>query len=339
MDQLESIRTFLEVVHSGSMMCAARKLNTPYARLGYRIRSLESHLGVQLFSRETRSVSLTEAGRLYFNKTQEIVRELDDFESSLANMANRPIGTLRVVAPDSFSHYGIAQFLYRYNTRYPDVRLSLTLVDRPFNLVRDGFDVGLIDTSTHRQSLTSIIARPITSDFFIACASPGYLLRRARPSHARQLIDHTYVALATQLTNSRELLLEGPNGAQIELEQHPAMVVSNVDALIQILILGMGIGFIPSKLAQRNILDGSLQNVLPEYSTPRFFINVIYPSRKHLPAKVRTFIDYMCKSSVDFTCEPMEHHMRPSMNRPGNCRDGTATANFSSALKEERIKR
>lgn len=309
MDQLESIRTFLEVVNSGSISGAARKLSVTDVALSRQIRWLEKRLGVYLFSRQTRAVSLTEVGRRYFDRTRELVCSLDDCERSIANMVHTPIGTLRIVAPNFFSYYGLAQRLHQYNVTYPDVRLELTLVDRPINLVHDGFDIGLVDTSHLSHCPSSLIARPILSEPIVACASGDYLRRRGVPDHPGQLVEHAYVALTAQPSGTREWSLTGPDGTRHAFEQRPTMVVDNIDALIQMLISGAGIGFAPATLVRHEIQNGILQVVLPEYSTPTFSVSVVYPSREHMPAKVRTFIDHLLRTVSEPVFDPTEHHI------------------------------
>ncbi|KVS61789.1 LysR family transcriptional regulator [Burkholderia cepacia] len=327
MDQLESIRTFLEVVNSGSISGAARKLSVSDVVLSRQIRWLEKRLGVYLFSRQTRAVSLTEVGRRYFDRTRELVCSLDDCERSIANMVHEPIGTLRIVAPNFFSHFGLAQRLHQYNVAYPNVRLELTLVDRPINLVHDGFDIGLVDTSHLSHCPASLIARPILNETIVACASKEYLQRRGIPIHPGQLVEHAYVALTAQPSSTREWSLMGPDGTRHALELRPTMVVNNIDALIQMLISGAGIGFAPAILVRQEIQNGILQEVLPEYSTPAFSVSVVYPSREHMPAKVRTFIDHMLRTVSEPVFDPTARHIaaRSAQMNESNLRLETTT--------------
>ncbi|CAB3773794.1 MULTISPECIES: LysR family transcriptional regulator [Burkholderia] len=334
MDQLESIRTFHEVVNSGSISGAARKLSVSDVVLSRQIRWLEKRLGVYLFSRETRAVSLTDVGRRYFDRTLELVCSLDDCERSIANMVHKPMGTLRIVAPNFFSHYGLAQCLHQYNVTYPDVRLELTLVDRPINLVHDGYDLGLVDTSLLPHCPTSLIARPIMSEPLIACASPEYLRRRGIPEHPDQLVEHAHVALTAQPSGSREWLLEGPDGTRHTLDQRPTMVVDNIDALIQMLISGAGIGFAPATLVRQDIQNGKLLEVLPEYSTAIFSVSIVYPSREHMPAKVRTFIDHLLRTVGEPAHAPVPRHLAtgPDPVRKPDARMERASADTAGRL-------
>ncbi|POR52956.1 LysR family transcriptional regulator [Paraburkholderia eburnea] len=294
-DQLESIRTFLEVVRSGSITGAATKLAVSIAMVSRHVKGLETQLGTRLFSRNTRSVSLTEVGQVYFERVHQLVSNLDECERSLASLAHQPVGHLRVVAPAFFSYRHLASDLHQYNKRYPQVRIVLDLVDQPFDLINDGYDVALVDTAT--ISSTSVVARQLWDEPLIACASPAYLERCGTPAHPSQLRDHAYIAMAARRATTDAVLLDGPDG-RFGFEQQPAMLVNNIDALMQMIRAGAGMGFVPLALAQEDIAQGWLEVVLPDYATPPVSISVVYPSREYLPAKVRTFIDHLVASAA-----------------------------------------
>lgn len=295
MNQLESIRGFLEVVRSGSIAGAAMKLDVSTTMLSRHVKALEMQLGTRLFSRSTRNVSLTDVGQMYFERVHKLVDDLDECERSLASLAHRPAGNLRIVAPAFFSYRHLASYLHRYNGMYPQVRITLDLVDQPFDLINDGYDVALVDTAT--LASTSVIARQLWDEPLVACASPEYLARCGTPDHPRQLARHAYIAMTARLAAVGPLLLEGPEG-RFGLEQQPAMLVNNVDALMQMIRAGVGMGFVPLAIAQEEIAEGGLKVVLPDYATLPVSISVVYPSREHLPAKVRTFIDYLVESAA-----------------------------------------
>ncbi len=293
-DQLESIRTFLEVVRSGSVAGAATKLAASSVVLGRHVKALETQLGARLFSRSTRSMSLTEVGQAYFERVLKIVNDLDECEQSLASLAQQPAGNLRIVAPSFFSYRHLATYLHRYNCLYPRVRIALDLVDQPFDLINDGYDVALLASA--RIASTSAIARRLWDDQLVACASPAYLERCGTPTHPQDLASHTHIAMGARHVSTRTLSLVGPEG-QFELEHKPAMFVDNLDALIQMIKVGMGIGLVPLKIAHEVFAQGDLTVVLPDYATPPVSISIVYPSREHLPAKVRTFIDFLVESA------------------------------------------
>ncbi|NIE62624.1 LysR family transcriptional regulator [Burkholderia sp. Ax-1719] len=294
MNQLEAIRTFLGVVRSGSIASAATKLNVSSTMLSRHVKVLETQLGTRLFSRSTRSVSLTEVGQLYFERMSKLIDDLDDCERSLASLAHQPVGKLRIVAPAFFSWRHLAAWLHQYNRQFPQVRIALDLVDQPFDLINDGYDVALVDTAT--LSSTSVIARQLWDEPLIACASPEYLARCGTPARPGELVNHEYIAMAARHAATGDVQLEGPEG-RFRLEQKPAMLVNNIDALMQMIRAGVGIGFVPMAIAREDIAEGVLNVVLPAYATPPVSISVVYPSREHLPAKVRTFIDHLVASA------------------------------------------
>ncbi|HEV3431350.1 MAG TPA: substrate binding domain-containing protein [Paraburkholderia sp.] len=234
-------------------------------------------------------------GQVYFDRMHKLVSDLDECERSLANRAHQPGGNLRIVAPAFFSYRHLASYLHQYNSRYPQVRIVLDLVDQPFDLVNDGYDVALVDSAT--ISSTSVVARTLWDEPLIACASPDYLDRRGTPAHPRQLSDHAHIAMTSRHAATGTLLLEGPDG-RFGFEQKPAMLVNNIDALMQLIRAGAGLGFVPQAIAQEDIAQGRLNVVLPDYATPPVSISVVYPSREYLPAKVRTFIDQLVASAA-----------------------------------------
>jgi DNA-binding transcriptional LysR family regulator len=293
-DQLESIRTFLQVVRSGSIAGASTELSISSAVLSRQIKALETQLGTQLLSRTTRRMSLTDIGERYFERMHKLVSDLDECEQSLCRLAHQPIGNLRIVAPAFFSYRHLASYLHRYNRLYPQVRIALDLVDQPFDLVNDGYDVALVDTATIGSS--SVIARQLWDEPLVACASPGYLARCGTPVHPHQLAGHAYIAMATRHAATGALRLDGPDG-RFRIEQKPAMLVNNIDALMQMIHAGAGMGFMPLAIVQEDIAEGHLNVVLPDYTPPPVSISVVYPSREYLPAKVRTFIDHLVASA------------------------------------------
>lgn len=290
MDKIQSVRFFLQVVEDESFVRVANRLGVSDVAISRHVVWLEKQIGAQLLVRKTRSVSVTEFGRTYYARMRNILAKLDELERSISESSLKPIGTLRVAVSSFFSLRYLTSCLYDYHNTYPDVSISLILLDHPFDIVRDGYDVGIIDLST--LSNMSFIARPICDDPLIACASPAYLERCGEPLHPEQLIGHSYIKASGLHASGPGLKITG-HGGTVRLDCKPVLVVNNVDFLVQMILAGTGVGFVPPALIESELKNGELKSVLTGYSSPAPAVGIVYPSRRHLPAKVRTFVEHL----------------------------------------------
>ncbi|AJY43410.1 LysR family transcriptional regulator [Burkholderia humptydooensis] len=295
MDKLQSMRSFVQVVDDGSFVRAADRLGISQSAINRQVTLLEQQLGERLLIRKTRELSVTDFGRSYCARIRDILKKLDALERAVLAPTRRPAGTLRIAVLASLSLEHLASCLYDYCKTYSDVLPMPVLVDRPTDLVREGYDVGIIDRSS--VSCTSLVVRTIYNTPRIACASPAYLTRHGEPTRPEQLTDHVCVTMsAARVSGTRhthsEMLVTGPDGSTM-LKCRPALVVNNVDFLVQMILSGTGIGFVEPALVRSAIQKGTLKPLLPGYSSPGPTICVAYPSRHHLPPKVRTFVDHL----------------------------------------------
>jgi DNA-binding transcriptional LysR family regulator len=291
MDHLESMRVFIRVADLGSFARAAVQLEVSRALVTRRIADLESHLRVRLLNRTTRSVSLTESGQLYFERVSRIVEQVESAVELVASSSTTPFGRLRIVAPVVFAQRNLGPALQNYRQRYPNVVPDLMLTNQDFDLVSQGYDLGIVP-STSLYASSTLIARPLVSTALIVCAAPGYLARHGAPSHPWELANHaTLISLANLFTNN-EWVFTGPDG-EVKVALSPALVANDTEVLLQATLAEMGVGILPSAQVARDIDDGRLELLLPNHALPPLGLHVVYPSRQHLPAKVRTFIDFL----------------------------------------------
>lgn len=289
MDHLQSMRVFVRVADLGSFARAASAMDISNAVATRHVADLEGRLGTRLLNRTTRSLSLTESGQVYLERARQILDELEDVEQMVVARNHEPVGTLRIVAPVVFGLHNLAPVLQTYTQRYPQVIPDVTLVDRQVDLVEEGFDLGVVAARQMRSA--SIVTRRLTTGCMTVCATPAYLETHGTPTRPEQLMEHPCLSLPSEYWGD-ERVFTGPDG-EIRVRPSNVIVANNTEMLRQFALLGMGIAILPSYLIGRDIERGRLVRLLGDYRLPQVEINVAYPSRRHLPAKVRTFIDHL----------------------------------------------
>jgi DNA-binding transcriptional LysR family regulator len=202
---------------------------------------------------------------------------------------HEPVGSLRIVAPVVFGLHNLAPVLQTYAERYPKVIPDVTLVDRQVDLVEEGFDVGVVIARQMRSA--SIVTRRLTTGCMTVCATPAYLEKHGMPTRPEHLLEHPCLSLPSEYWGD-ERVFTGPDGEE-RVRPTNVIVANNTEMLRQFSLLGMGIAILPSYLIGRDMTRGRLVRLLGEYRLPQVEINIAYPSRRHLPAKVRTFIDHL----------------------------------------------
>jgi DNA-binding transcriptional LysR family regulator len=289
MDHLQSMRVFIKVADLGSFAKAATQLDVSNAVVTRHVADLEGKLGTRLLNRTTRSLSLTESGLVYLEKVRVIIDELEDVEQMVLERTHEPVGTLRIVAPVVFGLHNLAPVLNDYMKKYPRVVPDVSLVDREVDLVEEGFDVGVVIARFVRSA--SIVSRRLTTGCMVVCASPDYLAEHGPLTHPEQLLEHPHISLSAEFWGG-ERIFEGPDG-EVRVRPHNLMLANNTEMLRQMTLHGVGISILPSYLIGRDMARGKLVRLMPEFRLPPVDVNIAYPSRRHLPAKVRTFIDHL----------------------------------------------
>lgn len=288
MDTLISMRVFCLVAELKSFAAAAARLRISAAMASKHVMHLEKRLGTRLLNRTSRRVSLSESGTLYFEQTRQMLESLDEVEAAVGKATVVARGMLRVTTPVWMANPMFAKILADYQVRHPEVTLDVDLSGRLVNLVEEGFDLALRATAAPDEAL---IARPITKVAFHMVASPAYLDRVGRPTRladlsGQPLLQYSLYAGAASLT------LQGPLGEETA-KLNPVLRSSNETLLHLAALEGMGLAFLPKWLISEDVAAGRLEHVLPEQLTFEGRLFAVYPSRKYLSAKVRTFIDFL----------------------------------------------
>ncbi len=298
MDRLHSMRAFVRVIDAGSFAAAAREMNQSPAVVTRLVADLEEHLGARLMNRTTRRLALTDIGEAYLERARAILTEVEEAEALASSAASEPRGHLRVLATPAFAVHQLAKHLPAFHEQYPKVTLELA-APGPVEAMDEAFDVTILSVS--RRALDGdFVARRLARSEVIACASPAYLDRRGRPQHPKDLASHDAMlpSFLREVSFVRGALGgDEPGGDSVSLSTaRPLLGTTHVDMLYAAALHGLGISGLPSFVAEDALREGALERVLPEW---RLFDAAIYaamPTRKHVPARTRVFVDFLVKA-------------------------------------------
>lgn len=290
MDTLQNMRAFVRVVEAGSFTGAARSLNSNTGAISRAVSELEAHLQIRLLSRSTRRLALTTAGERYLNRCQQILADVAGAEEEAGEAHDSPKGILRMRSFASIGQHYVLPAISRYRKLHPGVAVELTLSQRMPDLLDGTSDVAVVAVSALPDS--DIIAYRLGSTFNVLCASPEYVGSNGMPQHPKDLAWHECLILNTPTFPAHTWLLEGPDGAESMAIDGP-LQVNIADSLAVAIREGMGIGMLPVYAAIDGLRDGSLVRVLPKYILQKKDIYVLYPSRKFVDARTRTWVDFL----------------------------------------------
>ncbi|MGF6231495.1 DNA-binding transcriptional LysR family regulator [Inquilinus ginsengisoli] len=283
---LNDVQVFARVVEAGSFTAAARLLGMPKTTVSRRIAALERAVGVRLLQRTTRSLSLTDAGRLYYEQSSQALRLIEEANLRLAEARAEPSGTIRISAPVGFGAHFLTAMVFDFLAAHPKTRVELRLTDDRLNLVENGIDLafrtGVLPDST-------LIARRLGSTHRILCASPDYLERRGVPAMPADLARHDCV-IAGPSAAGAAWVLEGPEGRET-VAVSGRFAANEMQAVFAGAVAGYGIAQLPFGIAGAAVSDGRLRHVLPEHEMPGSSLHAVYPSGQHLSPLVRAFIE------------------------------------------------
>jgi len=284
MDTLHSMRVFVRVVDSGSFTAAASALELSTAQVSRLVADLEQQLQARLLHRTTRRLALTEAGERYLQRCRQILDEVDEAAAEARGAHLRPSGRLRVHSMTGLGLQHLTTLIARYSELYPEVVVDLTLSQRTPDLLEDGYDV--IIAFARELPSSQMVAQRLGPAFSVLCAAPAYLQRHGVPRRPEDLQQHRYLRLYDPLYE---------DGLDSEFEPLPdeSFQVNVAESLAQAAQAGMGVCLLPSFVAAPAMSDGSLLRLLPAHRLRQRNIYAIYPSRRFLDAKIRTWVDFL----------------------------------------------
>ena len=284
MDTLVSMKVFCLVAEMKSFAAAADRLGMSPAMASKHVMQLERRLSARLLNRTSRRVSLTETGALYFEQARQMLESLDEIEAVVSKATVVPRGMLKLSAPVWLANPAFVSLLADYRRRYPQVQLDLDLSGRLVNLVEEGFDLALRMTASLDEGL---IARPVAKAVFRMVAAPAYLERHGRPQTVADLQGHALLKYALIPGNAFK-------GADERTIAFDVVLQSENETLLHLAALeGLGIAVLPMSLITEDVASKRLVLLPPDLLPFEGQLFAVYPSRKYLSAKVRTFIDFI----------------------------------------------
>lgn len=288
MDKLNSMRHFVEVARESGFTPAAEKLGLSRAQLSKSVMQLESALGTRLLNRTTRRISLTETGKTYFERCLSILEDIEDLEASTTEENKTPRGRLSICAPTSFGILHLQDALMEYQNQYSEVQINLSLTDRFIDVVEEGFDVVIRIAALEDSSL---VARKIAPCKRLFCTSPEYLQKNGAPHVPQDLAIHPCLIYSNEL-RADTWNLEGPNGIE-SVKVNGPVCADNGDILKTAALNHMGVTLLPTFIVGDELKTGKLVQVLDDYCPPDINIYAVFPSRRYLSVKVRSFVDHL----------------------------------------------
>ena len=293
MEKLNSINVFVRAAETLSFVAAGRALGVSASAVGKSVANLEASLGVRLFRRTTRRVALTEEGALFHERCRRILDDLRDAEAMLTDTARAPRGRLRIGLP-AIGYRFLLPVLPEFGRLFPDIDLDLDFDDRIVDLIENDLDAVIRSGDLTDSTLVSRRLGPFR---FILCASPDYLARRGQPHCPQDLETHECLRYRVPTTGKlQEWSL--PNAGTRGLMLPTAMTCSNMEAIREAALRGLGIAYMPDFLALDPLQNGSLCRVLEQYPARTGQFWVLWPSSRHLSPKLRVFVDYLCGSAL-----------------------------------------
>jgi DNA-binding transcriptional LysR family regulator len=292
MDRFENARVFTTVIEAGGFTAAAERLGLSRAATSKHVQQLEQRLGARLLERTTRRVSVTDAGRRFYEQCRRILAELDEAERSAGELHNEPRGELRVIAPGNFGLTDIGNAISDLIAEYPRLRINLSMNDHVIDPIQAGYDIA-ISVGMPRGTSTSLIVRKLNTARRVLCAAPAYLKQRGIPQKPEDLSEHHCLSYS-YVDVPDEWHLIGADGERVVKVSGP-IVTSHRHILRTAALRGLGIAYGPLDFFRDDLDAGALKQVLPKYALPEATIYAVYPAGQQHSAKVKVFNDFMAR--------------------------------------------
>jgi DNA-binding transcriptional LysR family regulator len=289
LEDLRLLRAFVRIAESGSISAAARVLNTTQPTLSRQLSLLERTAGVVLVRRDTHSMSLTDAGRALLLDARELLGLAESAGQRLRAEKEIPRGHLRLVAVLDFGEWMVPRLLAGFRELHPEITAELHLINRPSKFVEEGFDCGILAGGL---TDTSVAVRKVADLRRMLVASPALLKKLGMPGRPADLKNWPWMGVLQPHFYSRDnvVLMRGKERQTIRFE--PALILDSMTALREAAILGAGVTVQPEWLVGDALANGSLVRILPDWNLPTVESHVVFTAGRHLPLRVRTFVDF-----------------------------------------------
>ena len=285
---LDGIAVFVGVINTGSFTAAAHALGHSTSYVSKAITRLEKRLGSRLLNRTTRTISLTDAGRAYYERCSQIVIDAENAERSINQLQENPGGLLRINAPGSFGSKYLLDVFSTFMQRFPEVKLEVEFNDRLIDVVAEGYDV-VIRVGAIKDS--NLVARKFTSSHGVVVASPDYLKYRGCPKTAEDLAQHDCIVYSLLPAPAQWVFYK--DGVRTNVTVNPRATCNSPDIEVAMATQGVGITRLPLFTCEKEVASGKLQVILEDYDQLQYDVYAVYPHRQYLTAKVRAFVDFV----------------------------------------------
>jgi DNA-binding transcriptional LysR family regulator len=291
MDVFQTMRFFMAVAQSGSFTAAAELLDTTTTNVSKAVSSLETRLQTRLINRTTRRLALTEAGARYLQRCERILDEVREADEEAGTAHTMPVGRLKIHAMSAIGNHYVIDAIAKYRETHPSVMFDLTLTNRLPDLLEEGYDMSIVLARDLPDS--GFVAQRLGITYSILCASPAYLKKRGIPDSPGSLCSHDCLRIVNTVMPVENWTFEGPEGAEsINVPLSP-FHINTADGMTVAITNGMGIGIQPIASAVNGLRAGTLVRVLPEYRLEELNLFAIYPSRKFVDAKTKTWVEFL----------------------------------------------
>lgn len=290
--RLTDITAFVLAVRTGSFTAAADLLGSTRSAVSKSVARLESRHDVRLLNRSTRTLSLTDEGSIAFERWQQILDDLEEVDATMSQRRGHPTGLLKLTAPFSFGQRYILPVLDDYLRQWPEVRAHVSFTDRFLDLIEEGFDVAVRIGEPNENSL--LMGRTIAWQQFVTCAAPAYLERKGTPRTPHEIAAHdTIVFLSSDKPRPWDFQ---EAGAAMQVAHPGRLNLDSSEAMRAAALAGFGLVNLPTYILGEDLHQGRLVEVLEDWRPAPDAIRLVYPTRRHLSPRVRTFIDLLVES-------------------------------------------
>ncbi|MGO4311471.1 LysR family transcriptional regulator [Pseudomonas sp. KB_15] len=291
MDVFQAMRFFVVVAQSGSFTAAAQILETTTTNVSRAVSSLEAKLQTRLLNRTTRRLALTGAGMLYLQRCEKILDNVREAEEEAGTAHTLPTGRLKIHAMSAIGNHYVIDAVAKYRETHPSVMFDLTLTNRLPDLLEEGYDMSIVLARDLPDS--GFVAQRLGSTYSILCASPAYLKKRGHPDQPKALLEHDCLRIMNAVMPVENWALTGPEGVETVNVPLSPFHINTADGMTVAIKSGMGIGIQPMASAVDGLRTGTLVRVLPEYHFEELSLFAIYPSRKFVDAKTKTWVEFL----------------------------------------------
>lgn len=289
MDTLTRMQAFIDIVEQQGFSAAARKVGRSKALMSKYVRELEDELGILLLNRTTRQFSLTEAGEVFHKSALEILQKVGDLQDTVREAGKGHKGRLRISAPRSLTDLEIGLPIVEFAAAYPEITIDMNLDDAMVDMIEEGYDVAI---RISRLTDSSLIAKKLSDFRLVLCASPDFIKQYGMPKSPQDLGDVPCIVDTNMMRRANWCFLDD-NGEEISVPVRGNIEVNSPEVTRRAALAGLGMTLVPEFAIEQELKSGALVSLLEDRIPSGGGIYAVYPHRRHVPGKVRVFVDFL----------------------------------------------